>query len=49
MAEMICREAHTQTGATFEVAAARPKVSTAKLGHNQLRYLWRVPPSIPVG
>ena len=40
MAEMICREARTHTGATFEVAAARPKVSTAKLGHNQLRYLW---------
>ena len=40
LAAAICREAATRTGAKFTVAAAKPQVGPAKLGHNQLRYLW---------
>ena len=40
LADALCHEAGTHTGARFAVAAAKPQVGPAQLGHNQLRYLW---------
>lgn len=40
LAASVIQQASSRTSARFETAAAAPTTFPAKLGHNQLRYLW---------
>lgn len=40
LAESIIQQAGTRTGAKLEVSSSAPTAAPAKLGHNQMRYLW---------